>query len=130
MERTLKALWILALLYAPEAILAAQCVRLKKTVLLEFIVKQQLLPNRGASKKKKEKEIFWLIPKDKNNNVYLEKRPEKGIWGGLWSFIECDEEEELEKIYKSKFSPNTSSIKKYKEIGIALAIMTLRHMCL
>ena len=76
-----------------------------------------LLPNRGASKKKKEKEIFWLIPKDRNDNVYLEKRPEKGIWGGLWSFIECDEEEELEKIYKSKFSPNTSSIKKYKEIG-------------
>ena len=36
-----------------------------------------LLPNRGASKKKKEKEIFWLIPKDRNNNVYLEKRPEK-----------------------------------------------------
>ena len=75
-----------------------------------------LLPNRGASKKKKEKEIFWLIPKDKKKNFYLEKRPEKGIWGGLWSFIECDEEEELEKIYKSKFSSNKSSIKKYKEI--------------
>ena len=48
-----------------------------------------LLPNRGTSKKKREKEIFWLVPIDKNNNVYLEKRPEKGIWGGLWSFIEC-----------------------------------------
>ena len=43
-----------------------------------------LLPNRGASKRKREKEVFWLVPIDKNNNVYLEKRPEKGIWGGLW----------------------------------------------
>ena len=75
-----------------------------------------LLPNRGTSKKKREKEVFWLVPIDKNNNVYLEKRPEKGIWGGLWSFIECDEKKELEKIYESKFSPNKTSIKKYKEI--------------
>ena len=75
-----------------------------------------LLPNRGTSKKKREKEVFWLVPIDKNNNVYLEKRPEKGIWGGLWSFIECDEKKELKKIYESKFSPNKTSIKKYKEI--------------
>tara|TARA_X000000368_G_scaffold243227_1_gene192253 strand:- start:4902 stop:5948 length:1047 start_codon:yes stop_codon:yes gene_type:complete len=75
-----------------------------------------LLPNRGASKRKREKEVFWLLPIDKNNNVYLEKRPEKGIWGGLWSFIECDEKKELKKIYESKFSPNKSYIKKYKKI--------------
>jgi A/G-specific adenine glycosylase len=75
-----------------------------------------LLPNRGPSKKKKEKEVFWLIPKDENDNVYLEKREEKGIWGGLWSFIESDGEEELNKIFKIKFRSNKSSIKKYKEI--------------
>ena len=37
-----------------------------------------------------------VMTKDKNNNIYLEKRPEKGIWGGLWSFIECDEKKELD----------------------------------
>ena len=85
-----------------------------------------LLPNRGASKRKREKEVFWLLPIDKNNNVYLEKRPEKGIWGGLWSFIESEKEEDLKKIFKNKFSSNESSIKKYKEIQHTFSHYDLR----
>ena len=65
MERTLKALWILALLYAPEAILAAQCVRLKKTVLLEFIVKQRCCRIEELQKRKKKKKFFGLYLKIK-----------------------------------------------------------------
>ena len=30
------------------------------------------------------------------NEVYLERRPAAGIWGGLWSFPELDDENEIE----------------------------------
>ena len=63
MEPTLKVLWILALLFAPGAILAAQCVRLKKTVLLEFIVKQPCYQIEELQKRKKKKKFFGLYPK-------------------------------------------------------------------
>jgi A/G-specific adenine glycosylase len=32
-----------------------------------------------------------LIFQNEKGEVYLNKRPDKGIWGGLWSLIECDD---------------------------------------
>ena len=32
-----------------------------------------------------------LIYQNKQGQIYLEKRPPKGIWGGLWSFAECED---------------------------------------
>jgi A/G-specific adenine glycosylase len=32
-----------------------------------------------------------LIYQNKQGQIYLEKRPSKGIWGGLWSFVECED---------------------------------------
>ena len=88
----------------------------KKKCLARIHNETTALPNRTPSKKRRRKEVFWLIPKDEDNNVYLEKREDSGIWGGLWTFIECDEKESLKKIYKSKFNTNQSSFKKFKEI--------------
>jgi len=31
-----------------------------------------------------------LVYQNKQGQIYLEKRPVKGIWGGLWSFVECE----------------------------------------
>jgi len=47
--------------------------------------KKQSLPQRNI--------IMLLIQKD--NKVLLEKRPPTGIWGGLWSLPECQDEDEL-----------------------------------
>lgn len=34
------------------------------------------------------KQVYFLIFKDEQDRIYLEKRPIIGIWGGLWSFPE------------------------------------------
>jgi len=34
-----------------------------------------------------------LVYRNDKGEVYLAKRPNKGVWGGLWSFEECDDNE-------------------------------------
>lgn len=36
------------------------------------------------------KRVSMLMMVNQNDEVLLEKRPNRGIWGGLWSFPECD----------------------------------------
>ncbi|PHQ80288.1 MAG: A/G-specific adenine glycosylase [Coxiella sp. (in: Bacteria)] len=46
-----------------------------------------------VSKKKKPnptKRLHMVILQNEQGEVLLEKRPTKGIWGGLWSFPECE----------------------------------------
>ena len=46
------------------------------------------LPYKKKSKSKKNRTIFWLIPINRNKEVYLIKRENMNLWGGLWSFLE------------------------------------------
>jgi A/G-specific adenine glycosylase len=50
------------------------------------------------------KKTVFLILKDKTGKVLLEKRPSKGIWGGLWSFPEFKEENDIKNKFKGKIS--------------------------
>lgn len=52
---------------------------------------QAQYPNPNLKKNKPTKKVAMLIFINKNREVYLQKRPNKGIWGGLWSFIECED---------------------------------------
>ena len=56
-----------------------------------------LLPTKTIKKKKPKQTVFFLILKDQDNNILLEKRDDKGIWGGLWSFPELDTNKNIEK---------------------------------
>ncbi len=48
-----------------------------------------LFPNKAPSKKKPIKSsVLLLLHSSKENAILLEKRPSKGIWGGLWSLPE------------------------------------------
>ncbi len=51
---------------------------------------QAIFPNPKPKKPKPTKKIAMLIFINEKNRVYLQKRPSKGIWGGLWSFVECE----------------------------------------
>ncbi|MDG2394948.1 A/G-specific adenine glycosylase [Candidatus Thioglobus sp.] len=51
---------------------------------------QALYPEPKPQKTKPSRSIAMLVFSN-NNDIYLQKRPSKGIWGGLWSFIECDD---------------------------------------
>lgn len=48
-------------------------------------------PNPKPKKNKPSRSVAMLIYQNKQGCVYLEKRPPKGIWGGLWSFVECED---------------------------------------
>ncbi|TSA42209.1 MAG: A/G-specific adenine glycosylase [Methylococcaceae bacterium] len=45
------------------------------------------------------KEVFFLMLINRNRQVFLEKRPSKGLWGGLWSLPEFASLETLQSSY-------------------------------
>lgn len=47
-----------------------------------------LYPVKSPKKILPTKKIFFIVLRNKNNEILLERRPELGIWGGLWSFPE------------------------------------------
>ncbi|MDC0620699.1 A/G-specific adenine glycosylase [Candidatus Pseudothioglobus singularis] len=56
---------------------------------------QDIYPHKKTKQNKApEKTIAFLIFTNERQEVFLKKRPGKGIWGGLWSFVECDDNAE------------------------------------
>ena len=56
---------------------------------------QDIYPHTKTKQNKApEKTIAFLIFTNERQEVFLKKRPGKGIWGGLWSFVECDDNAE------------------------------------
>lgn len=53
------------------------------------------IPMPRPTKKLLEKKVYFLILRNKEGRVLLEKRPPTGIWGGLWSFPEYTDKVEL-----------------------------------
>ncbi|MBP9727516.1 MAG: A/G-specific adenine glycosylase [Gammaproteobacteria bacterium] len=47
-----------------------------------------LYPNKSPKKALPTKRTFFLLLKNQKGEILLEKRPETGIWGGLWSLPE------------------------------------------
>lgn len=68
--------------------LAQQCMAKQQERQADF-------PTRKPKKDKPIKSTRMLILLDKDSNVLLEQRPPSGIWGGLWSFPECPDDEDL-----------------------------------
>ena len=52
--------------------------------------RQLAVPERKPTGERKERDVFMLIARLPDGSVYLERRPDKGIWGGLWSFPEIE----------------------------------------
>ncbi|MEJ2755988.1 MAG: NUDIX domain-containing protein, partial [Gammaproteobacteria bacterium] len=51
---------------------------------------QSLYPERKTADTKPTRHTHFLMIRDPRGHVGLEKRPQHGIWGGLWSFPEFD----------------------------------------
>ena len=51
-------------------------------------------PNAKPKKDKPEKHIQLIMLQDPEGHIWLEQRPQQGIWGGLWSFPELAMEED------------------------------------
>ena len=54
------------------------------------------LPTPNPRKTLREVNKAWLVIRDSQGRVLLERRPENGVWGGLWAFPELDAEESAE----------------------------------
>jgi A/G-specific adenine glycosylase len=63
-------------------------------------------PNPKPRKIKPTRATVMLIYRNKDKEIYLEKRPSKGIWGGLWSFLECENDVQITQQAIKKFDPN------------------------
>jgi len=58
--------------------------------------KVKLLPTPKQAKKTPVKSVIFLMLKNMQDQILLEKRPETGIWGGLWSLPEYQTFSEIE----------------------------------
>jgi len=60
-------------------------------------------PEKKPKKEKPERVETYLLLVNEAGEVHLQRRPEKGIWGGLWSFPVLPEDQALEE-WLSKYS--------------------------
>jgi A/G-specific adenine glycosylase len=55
--------------------------------------KQHEIPEPRRAKERRSKHVFMLVAmRDEDSSVLLERRPESGVWGGLWCLPEFDTE--------------------------------------
>ena len=54
---------------------------------------QESFPQKKARTIRPEKSLAFLAYHNDKGEVYLVKRPNNGVWGGLWSLAECDDNE-------------------------------------
>jgi len=54
---------------------------------------QASFPQKKERAIRSEKSLAFLVYHNEKGEIYLVKRPNKGIWGGLWSFTECEDTE-------------------------------------
>ena len=56
---------------------------------------QSLFPGKKPSKPLPVRETLFLIMKNSSGEILLEQRPASGLWGGLWTFPECNSENDI-----------------------------------
>lgn len=54
--------------------------------------KQHEIPAPRRAKARRERHVFMLVAQREDETVLLERRPESGVWGGLWCLPEFDTE--------------------------------------
>lgn len=54
--------------------------------------RQDELPTPRTARARKSRHVYMLVAVGKNDAVFLERRPETGVWGGLWCLPEFDTE--------------------------------------
>ena len=66
-----------------------------------------------SSKPKKaipQRQTYWLIVRTESGLILLEQRPNKGIWGGLWSFPEFESLDDVKCFYQQNFDAHKDNL--------------------
>ncbi len=53
--------------------------------------RQHELPSPRPTRVRRSREVFMLVAMREDGSVLLERRPESGVWGGLWCLPEFDD---------------------------------------
>tara|TARA_R110002073_G_scaffold108271_3_gene243178 strand:- start:1672 stop:2181 length:510 start_codon:yes stop_codon:yes gene_type:complete len=92
------------------------------------------IPARKPKKTKPVREKIFLVLRNSNGEVLLEKRPATGIWGGLWSFPEAtpdDLDSTLDKrqchACKQKWLPQGSHVFSHFQLNYRPLIITCEN---
>lgn len=64
-----------------------------------------LYPGRKMTRAIPIRTTYWLVLRKPSGAIYLEQRPEQGIWGGLLSFPEFETGEALEAFCRRQYGP-------------------------
>lgn len=73
-------------------------------------------PVKKAKPTKPEKSVFMLLLENAQGEIFLQKRPPTGIWGGLWSLPEIDDEKSLAQTCRQKYALKIINTKKLNPI--------------
>jgi A/G-specific adenine glycosylase len=82
--------------------LAAGCAALQQNRVTDF-------PYSKPKKTKPVKQANLLMLLNERNQIWLEQRPQSGIWGGLWSLPQYDSIDELEKALRPTLQSRVGS---------------------
>jgi A/G-specific adenine glycosylase len=135
-SNTLKSLWELAQQHTPDyrnnaytqAIMdlgATLCTRhnpqckhcpLQTHCLSNQNQTQAQYPQPKPKKTKPTRITAMLIFSNKTGEIHLEKRPSQGIWGGLWSFPECENNPNTIRKTIKKFDTNAKQLTQLDKI--------------
>ncbi len=72
--------------------------------------RQREFPHSKPKKNRPEKALSMLMILNQSGEVYLEKRPPTGIWGGLWSLPECPIDETPNAFCQTKLQINAHKL--------------------
>ena len=65
---------------------------------------------RAARKARPARACWWLLPIDTAGRVLLERRPERGIWGGLWCPLQFDTRTAAASYARQRFAVEAKSL--------------------
>ena len=82
-------------------------------------------PVSNKKKTNPTKAIHMLLLENPAGALLLEKRPQTGIWGGLWSFPECELETDIEHHCKQQFGLRMLDCAKVKALSHKFSHYTL-----
>jgi len=89
--------------------LSANCAAFKSGSVANF-------PHSKPKKQIPVRKTHMLMLYHENYGVYLEKRPPVGIWGGLWSFPQYEDEQELADWCSKRWNYDAKSMKKWQKM--------------
>lgn len=78
--------------------------------------KQPIYPQKKPQKTLPSRKIMMLCLLNVNKKILLQQRPQKGIWGGLWSLPEFEDKKTLKTFIKQYGDLNNLSLKPLPEI--------------